>query len=176
MITHFYCTECGKTYKADVNINIDCEDSNLIHHTALWYRCECGEHAANIDSGLIDIIQKLNSIGLTTEFCCEGHVHIYDGETEYSSAYILFNDQITMETFNDIIGKIPLPSGWNININEVDNDNRVCIRYDKISIEDLENMSDNVFNFKKQSYLKSLSEWVNNIMNIKLGVNDYDRT
>jgi len=57
-------------------------------YTNLFYQCDCGHNAEEIDPMLFDCIVKLNELGFYTDCCCEGH---YDENKNVNSgAYIMF--------------------------------------------------------------------------------------
>lgn len=159
---HFYCPSCGKIYSSKVDGELQSIDNKMVIKTVCYYNCDCGNKAVEIDQGLVVIIQNINKSKFKTKFCCEGHIRMHDnGSLEYENAYIVFDDSVTMEMFNDVIGKYPLPNGWNIELD--DTSNNVCIKYTNID-DDFGKLSDIEFEIKKKFYLMELSRWVTNAL------------
>lgn len=167
---YFMCPTCCEVYESQVDIkylNIN-KEPNIVTSSQLFYKCKCGDYGVEIDKGLIDIIQKLNYIGLTTQFCCEGHLESllykeYGKEIYNIRAYIYFAPSINNDILLNIVKKHPLPDNWNIENNDiVDTDGAIISFEDTVRFNrTLKNLE---FERRKKSYLKSLDNWVNELV------------
>ena len=115
MIKYFYCAKCGKTYPAKIdNFTIHAQDSNVQYDLKFNYMCECGFNANEIDPVFINVIEKMNNTNMYIEECFCGDLKIFhrNENTIVENPFIRFSSNITMGVYTDILGKYPLPSGW----------------------------------------------------------------
>ena len=164
MIKYFYCEECGNIHAAKFEFDAKYTDDNLEYHVNCYYKCkDCDNTAVEIDSGMIRIIQRLNTTKLKTAYCCEGHIVTYDGVTGISRPYIVFKPTVTMELFNEIIGKCALPEKWGIDFDNEGNMIRIQYDMEETRIDTLINDS-SLFEAEKKCYLIDLETWVDKTM------------
>ena len=173
MIKYFYCPECGNIYKSTVRENIYTLDKKLKYNVYYSYECDCGEPAVEIDCGMVNIIKTLNDYGLTTQYCCEGHV---ERNGDYSPAYITFDHSISRDFFEKLLKVYPLPKGWDIETYDnaicyPDYDYRSCvtIRYNELNEETI---PFNRFQSIKIKYLNTLLIWVFSLRTHKIKSSD----
>ncbi len=154
MLKDFYCPNCHSIFtkiNTDRNKNVSTDGELFIFH------CNCDHYAVDIDHHLIHIIQRLNLAGLTTMFCCEGHLEL---NGDYTPAYITFDKKVSIQIITLIVDEFPLPDGWDIELfrNELGIEN-VIIRFNKFN-DIIDNYSIRKFNIEREKYIKELYQWV----------------
>ena len=105
-LVHYYCPSCHKTYEERSNIISYSTSERMRVDPNTYIKCTCCGEAVEIDAELIDVIVKLNKMGVRTEYCCEGH-----GLSD--PAYIMFDIHS-----NDLLKYDP-PYMWEYDTNHV---------------------------------------------------------
>lgn len=140
--TKILCPRCFGT----ASKKLDVIKANGIGYIKKCAYCGYRGPGIEIDSGLKLAIWNLNTCGIYTKFCCEGHINS-DGEI-ISTPYIMIEPYVIKsdEELDKLIHS--LPDSWKYDYDPYITNPGITIRGDMINYPD---------------YLKDINEWASNV-------------
>ena len=154
----YCCPDCGKTYVSTIKNVFSTRNPRIGMGVRTWLQCDCGSDCFEVDINLLSAISELNSMGIKTEFCCEGHSFTDPG-------YIAFAPHISLEKLD-----LGCPSLWYVDkdniyknyLIELDQDGKQKdISYTCDTIRPIQfEKSYITFEEYKAKYIASLYNWI----------------